>query len=312
MNIYLAPMEGVVDHHMRAVVTKVGGFHACVTEFIRVVDRLLPEHVFLRYCPELQQGGKTAAGIPVVIQLLGGLPEIVAINAQRAVELGAPGVDINFGCPSKTVNRKAGGAVLLKKPDRIYNIVRAVRKALPGHIPVSGKIRLGYEDTALTLENAHAVADGGASLITVHARTKVDGYIKPARWQCLAPINEELTIPVIANGDINSEEDYRRCVEISGCENIMIGRGALSRPDLALQIKNPDVVPFRWPHIHHLLVDMYVRLKQQSGITERRILGRIKQWLAWLKREYSEAQQAFDELRYFTETASLERWFEKG
>jgi len=301
-------MEGIVDHHMRALLTEVGGFHACVTEFIRVIDQRLPDHVFHRYCPELLSGGRTAAGVPVVIQLLGGMPEAVAVNAQRAAELGAPGVDINFGCPSKLVNRKAGGAVLLKEPDRVYDIVHAVRKAVPTHIPVSGKIRLGYEDTTLALENALAVEEGGANFITVHARTKVDGYKAPARWQWLAHINDALAIPVVANGDINSLEDYRHCIEISGCTDIMIGRGAIARPDLAQQIQFPNIAPLQWCHIHQLLADVYRRMRAQPGFKAGQILGRIKQWLALLKREYSEGQIAFSEVRLFKDTASLERW----
>lgn len=301
MNIHLAPMEGVLDHHMRALLTRVGGYSHCVTEFIRVVDRLLPAKVFQRYCPELRHGGRTLAGTPVVVQLLGGIAEVVAMNAERAAKLGAPGIDINFGCPSRFVNRKAGGAVLLKEPERVHEITRAVRAAVPAHIPVSAKIRLGYEDTDLALENAQAVQAAGASYITVHARTKADGYKHPARWEWLAHINQILTIPMITNGDINSVDDYRRCCEISGSHNVMIGRGALARPDLAQLIRatqhGQGIEATPWQHIVPLLLQLSEALKPHDTSRGRYIAARLKQWLNYLRRNYSEAQQTFEQIR---------------
>lgn len=301
MQIHLAPMEGVIDHPMRELLTGIGGYSHCVTEFVRVVDRLLPARVFYRYCPELRQGGRTAAGTPVIVQLLGGIPEVVAVNAQRAAKLGAPGIDINFGCPSRFVNRKAGGAVLLKEPQRVYDILCAVRAAVPADVPVSAKIRLGYENTDLALENALAVQQAGASYITVHARTKIDAYKPPARWDWLAQINEALTIPMIANGDITNVDDYRRCCAISGTHDIMVGRGALACPDLALQIQAarlPSLVaPLLWPDIVPLLIQFAHTLKQHEMTLGRYIAARLKQWLAYLKRHYVEAQQAFDQVR---------------
>ena len=158
MKIVLAPMEGVVDHLMREMLTQIGGYDLCITEFVRVVDQKLPARVFTRLCPELLQGGKTRAGTPVRVQLLGQEPHWLAENAARAVELGSPGVDLNFGCPAKAVNKSRGGAVLLKETETLYRIVKAVRDAVPAQFPVSAKIRLGYDDTSLALDNAKAIA----------------------------------------------------------------------------------------------------------------------------------------------------------
>ena len=309
MKIFLAPMEGLIDLHMRSCLTGVGGFDICVTEFIRVVDDLLPNNVFQRLCPELETGCQTPAGTPVHLQLLGGVPDAMAINAHRAVELGAPAIDINFGCPSKFVNRKAGGAVLLKEPERVRAVTQAVREALPAHIPVSAKIRLGYEDTTLALDNALAVQQAGADWITVHARTKLDGYKAPAQWQWLRRIRDQLSIPVVANGDINSVEDYRRCFEISGCEDIMLGRGAVSRPDLARQIRayneGGEIAALDWSQIQALLADFLSAMQAQPGLKEARILGRVKQWLAMLKREYPAAAELFGHIRAERDLAKL-------
>ena len=105
MRIFLAPMEGVVDYTMRDMLTRLGGFDRCVTEFVRITEQKLPARVFYRYCPELHTGGKTPAGTPVYVQLLGGDPDYMALNARTAERVGAPGIDLNFGCPAKTVNR---------------------------------------------------------------------------------------------------------------------------------------------------------------------------------------------------------------
>ncbi|MCF6236857.1 MAG: tRNA-dihydrouridine synthase [Gammaproteobacteria bacterium] len=288
-----------MDNYMRDTLTGIGGYDACVTEFVRVVDKVMPKKVFYRLCPELLTSATTESATPVIIQLLGSDPIVLAENAAYAAELGAPGIDLNFGCPSKIVNRKSGGAALLKEPDRIHQIISAVRAAVPYSIPVSAKIRLGFDHTDAALDIAHAVEDAGASYVVVHARTKVDGYKAPARWEWLGHINRALTIPVVANGDINNIEDYRRCLEISGCKNIMIGRGAVSRPDLARQIRNEQqgqpCEAMSWPDVSQLLMNM--AQKMSTTVADKIIFGRIKQWLAMLKREYPEAQNCFDEVR---------------
>lgn len=302
MNILLAPMEGVLDHCMRETLTSVGGYHLCMTEFVRVTDQLLPVRVFRRLCPELDNGGSTRAGTPVVVQLLGSIPEVMAANACRAVELGAPGIDINFGCPSRFVNRNAGGAILLKEPRRIHDVVHAVRSAVAADIPVSAKIRLGYENTDLALENARAVQEAGADFITVHARTRSDGFEAPARWEWLARINEAITIPVVANGDINSVEDYDRCREVSGCADVMIGRGALARPDLARQIRRHQegvaCTALSWAEVYVLLQETVKAM--QDSFHGRYIAARLKQWLVHLKLEYREAHYCFEHIRGFS------------
>ena len=310
MKLFLAPMEGVIDHHMRAILTRIGGYQQCVTEFIRVIDRPLPIHVFKRICPELEQDCITASGTPVTIQLLGGLAQAMAENAQQAVALGARSIDINFGCPSRFVNRKAGGAVLLQEPQRLFEITSAVRKAVPTEIPVSAKIRLGYESTELALENALAVEAANADFITVHARTKVDGYKHPARWEWLGHINATLNIPVVANGDINSLEDLRRCREVSACNQFMLGRGALRQPDLARQIMHTEtgkpIEAMQWSEVKILLLEMITKMQTDSSCKPIQVLGRLKQWLVFLKQHYPQAAQIFIQLRLLKQLPQAE------
>ena len=299
MRIILAPMEGLIDAPMRQLLGQIGGYDYAVCEFIRVTEQRLPRRTLLRLCPELNSDNRTASGLPVWPQLLGSHPESMARTALQLAKLGAVGIDLNFGCPSNTVNRKDGGAILLREPERIQQIVATVRSALPTEIPLSAKIRLGYEDTALTLDNALAVEDGGAQLLTVHARTKVDGYHAPARWEWLARVREALTLPLIANGDIRSVDDYWRCREISGCEDVMIGRAAVGCPDLARQIRasveGRDYTALPWDDVVAMVIELGEHLQQL--MLDKHVASRTKQWLAFLRQFYPEAQGCFERCR---------------
>ena len=121
--LILAPMEGVLDSLMRKLLCEINSYDLCIAEFIRVVDALVPIKTFYKICPELLKNGYTGNNTPVRVQLLGQHPEWMAENALRALELGSHGIDINFGCPAKTVNKSQGGAVLLKEPEKIYQIL---------------------------------------------------------------------------------------------------------------------------------------------------------------------------------------------
>ncbi len=237
MRIILAPMEGLVDAPIRETLTQVGGIDRCVTEFVRVTHGMLPPRVFYKYAPELYNRSMTRVGTPVALQLLGSDPHQMARHGVRAAELGASQVDINFGCPAKTVNKHKGGCVLMREPELMHEIVAAVRAAVPSEIPVTAKMRLGYDDRSMGVACAQALEAAGAGEIVIHARSKVDGYKPPAYWEEIARAREAVRTPIIANGEIWTVADYWRCREGSGCEDVMIGRGLIARPDLARQIK---------------------------------------------------------------------------
>jgi len=308
MTLLLAPMEGLLDATLRDVLTRTGGIDRCVSEFIRITDTLLPERAFVRVVPELLHGGYTRSGVPVRAQLLGSDPACLAENAARLASLGGHGVDLNFGCPAKTVNQSRGGAVLLDEPELIGRIVAAVRRAVPSHMPVSAKMRLGFNDDRRAEECAQAIAEAGANELVVHGRTRAHGYRPPAYWERIAQVRESLPagrrIPVIANGEIWSVADAERCREVTGCEALMIGRGMVTDPGLALAIKGQGGVP--WSQILPLLVVFW---RQVCGRVERRHrAGRLKQWLNYLRHRYPEAQSAFDDLRLSNEPVHIEAW----
>ncbi|MCC7229813.1 MAG: tRNA-dihydrouridine synthase family protein [Fimbriimonadaceae bacterium] len=275
-------MEGITDAPMRDLQGATGAFSYAVSEFLRVVAHPIPGRVFRREIPELLQGGKTTTGLPVQVQILGGDPDLMALSAMNAVQAGATGIDINFGCPAPTVNRHDGGATLLKYPDRIEAIVRSVRTAVPDSIPVSAKLRLGWEDVEDIYENAYRVVAGGASWLTIHARTRAQGYKPPVFWKPIGVVRESLPIPVVANGDIWKLDDFDRCRDETGCIHYMIGRSALSNPSLPYQIAErlhisgrpaPD---WKWVDLLQELI-RYTDLHRGPKIAQSPT--RLKQWL---------------------------------
>ena len=234
--LILAPMEGVTDASMRAVQGEIGAFTYAVSEFLRVGQIVPSKRNLYRHIPELCAGSRTPTGLPVQVQLLGGHAGRLAESAALAVAAGAQAIDLNFGCPARTVNRHDGGATLLKYPKRIREIVGAVRDAVPRNVPVSAKLRLGWDSPDAIDENAEMAAEGGASWLTIHGRTRFAGYAPPIHWEPIGRVRERLAIPVVANGDIWTIADFRRCREQTGCGHFMLGRGALANPLLAHQV----------------------------------------------------------------------------
>ena len=291
----LAPMEGLTDPLMRQILTQIATdlgrpYDWSVSEFIRVTQHVLPAHVFYKYVPELHNDAKTTSGTPIHIQLLGSEAQLMAENAAFACTLGAPAIDINFGCPAKTVNSHRGGSVLLDEPEVMYEIISAVRRAVPSNIPVSAKIRLGYTDTSRMGDIKAAIAASGADWLTIHARTKTQGYKPPAYWDKIQSFNS-LTIPVIANGEIWTSEQALNCIQQSGTRHLMLGRGAVTRPDLLAQVEklngNPVVkdAELSW----QMLLNHQIRFLQGAAKNDVVLVGRYKQWLGMLSKGYSEA-----------------------
>ncbi|MDX7989912.1 tRNA dihydrouridine(16) synthase DusC [Xenorhabdus littoralis] len=295
MRVLLAPMEGVLDSLVRELLSEVNDYDLCITEFLRVVDSLQPVKAFYRLCPELYHQSRTSSGTPVRIQLLGQYPEWLAENAARAVELGSWGVDLNCGCPSKAVNGSGGGATLLKDPELIYLGAKAMREAVPAHLPVTVKVRLGWDSGSRQFEIADAVQQAGATELAVHGRTKEDGYkAELINWEAIGEIRRRLSIPVIANGEIWDWRSAQECIKTTGCDAVMIGRGALHIPNLSRVIKYNEP-RMSWDEVLNLL-QKYTYLEKLDAPRLYHV-GRIKQWLGYLRKEYDQADELFMQIR---------------
>lgn len=308
MRLVLAPMQGLTDDVMRDLLTRIGGFDECVSEFVRITHTVHSRATWLRYAPEIANGNKTFAGVPCTVQLLGSDAENMAVNALAAVRFGVEKIDLNFGCPAPTVNKHQGGAVLLKEPDRVFHIVKTLRDALPEHIPLTAKMRLGFEDKTLALENARAINEGGACGLTVHARTKVEGYEPPAHWAWVRKIADAVDIPVTANGDVFTLADYIGIKEESGCDSIMLGRGAVMVPDLARQIKQYEKgEPVRAMPFEEVMewIMLFVKLCIQKEGENKYPVARLKQWLGMMRKANPYADGLFEYIRSIKEISGI-------
>jgi tRNA-dihydrouridine synthase C len=314
-------MEGVTDAPMRAFLTERGGFSFCVSEFLRISQDVPYIRPFIDHVPELKNQARTPAGVPVHFQLLGGNPEKLALAAQRAVEAGAFGVDLNFGCPSPTVNGSDGGATLLKYPDRIRDIVRTVRQAIPADLPVSAKLRLGWDSMDAIHVNAERAAEGGATWITIHGRTKVQGYTPPAYWGPIGEIHRRLgrDVPIVANGDIWTFEDFERCREETGCEHFMLGRSALADPFLPPRVAralgiavqgtaSQETPESACPTLPHAWVPLLERFNEICSpyYGTGYVVRRIKQWLGFVR--IKRPLPWFDDVKRMQSTEEVLGW----
>ena len=310
--IILAPMEGLADDVLRAVLTAAGGYDWCVTEFVRVTTTVLPHSCYTRLSPELKQGSRTAGGTPVRIQLLGSDPAMLAANAAHLAVLKPCGIDLNFGCPTPLVNRHRGGAALLDEPELLQRIASAVRLAVPHEIPVTAKMRLGIEDTDRALDCALALEAGGMQELVVHARTRSDGYRPQVRWEWVARIREAVALPVIANGEVWSVADCSNIRAATGCADVMLGRGAVADPLLARRIRSgaSEATAADWEYLQGMIAEFWTRV--QVKLPPHQSPGRLKQWLGLLQRAYPQAERLFRALREARHAPEISRMLERS
>lgn len=265
----LAPMEGVTDPVFRDLVLARNGPDAlggAFTEFARVVQVALPRRTLRAHL------GPRRFAQPVGLQLMGSTPELVAESARRAEEAGAPLVDLNFGCPAKGALRGCAGSALLRDPSAVERMVRAAVGAVE-RVPVTAKIRAGFDDDARLEELARAVENGGAAMLTVHCRTKAELYCEDVDWSRLARAAAAVRIPVCGNGGVRTHADFERLRRETGCALAMAGRAALGDPWIfsGARASAGDAARF--------LLDYAEALRDEAGVSARGAAGRVKQLL---------------------------------
>lgn len=250
--LYLAPMARFTDIVFRQL-CKEQGADVMVTEFVQA-DALTREDPRLWETVDF-----TEAQRPMGVQLFGSNPKSMAAAAQLLSERLQPDfIDINFGCPADRVVCMDAGSSMLRNPAKIGQVVAAVVQAVPD-LPVTAKIRIGWDDaTIVAREVGHIVESEGAQALAIHGRTKVQGYSGDANWPVIAEVAEELSIPVIGNGNITSAADVIRIREQTRCAGLMIGRAALGYPWIFRDIKHylahgvvpePPSIAERWDTI---------------------------------------------------------------
>jgi tRNA-dihydrouridine synthase B len=223
-----APLSGVTDLVFRRLVRRYAPTSMMYTEMVQASSL----H-YLNALPQIMQVDPNER--PISIQLFDCRPDFLAEAAQKAVAEGADTIDINMGCPVNKITKNGGGSSLLRQPDMAVAIVQAVVQAVD--VPVTVKTRIGWTDEEITiLDFARQMQDAGAQMITVHGRTRAQGYNGAARWEWITRVKAILSIPVIANGDIVSVETAVRCLEQTGADGVMCSRGTLGYPFLVGEI----------------------------------------------------------------------------
>ena len=223
-----SPLSGVTDLVFRRLVRRYAPDSMMYTEMVNATGlhyvKELPKIMEIDECER-----------PISIQLFDCRPDFLAEAAVMAVAEGADTVDINMGCPVNKITKNGGGSSLLRQPEIAEEIVRSVVKAVD--VPVTVKTRIGWSDKEITiLDFAKRMEDAGAQMITVHGRTRAQGYNGAAKWEWIRKVKEILTIPVIGNGDIFTVEAAVRCLEETGADGVMCSRGTLGYPFLVGEV----------------------------------------------------------------------------
>ncbi len=273
--LQLAPMEGVGDACFRKAIGSIGGFDEAVRDFLRV-----PANAHVQSLSKVYHADELSP-IPLAAQIMGSDPELMAAMAQELMARGAKRVDVNCGCPSNTVTGKGAGSSLLKDPNFLHEVVKSVVQAVP--IPVTIKMRSGFEDISLFKENLLAAESTGVSYITLHPRTKVDGYGPPARWDLIAEAKSILKIPLVGNGDILNVENALNMLKMTGCDALMIGRGCLINPFIFHQIKAHFAKKTYLPKGEDLIAYLTVYLKSMAPEAPLKFrVNKLKQLLGFI------------------------------
>ncbi len=229
----LSPMDGFSDWPFRSLCRELGSAMS-YTEFVKAEEILKPPKLIadkLRYEEDER---------PVVIQIYGENPDVMLAAALRAQELEADIVDINMGCPSKTIANRGAGVGLMRTPLKVARIFKRLSASL--EIPLTGKIRLGWDDDCRNYPLiARIVEENGGALIALHGRTKEQGYGGKANWEAIADVKDAVNIPVIGNGDVKTVADIEHMKEYTACDAVMIGRAAIGNPWIFHRLDREEV-----------------------------------------------------------------------
>ena len=288
--VFQSPLSGVTDLVFRRLVRRYAPESMLYTEMVSAT-----EIHHLKQLPQVMEIDPNEQ--PISIQLFDCRPDFMAEAAQKAVAEGARTIDINMGCPVNKITKKGGGSSLLRQPKVAREIVETVVKAV--NVPVTVKTRLGWDEREIfILEFARGLQDAGAAMLTLHGRTRSQGYTGTANWDWIRRVKEVLSIPVIANGDIFSLEAAINCLEITGADGVMCSRGTLGYPALVGEIdhflKTGKILPSMTPE--QCLECAKKHLRQLWEYKGQRGIYQSRKHLAWYCKGFAGASTLREQL----------------
>ena len=296
-----SPLSGVTDLVFRRLVRRYAAQSMMYTEMVsaKEIYHLQELPTIMAIAPDED---------PISIQLFDSRPDFMAQAARKAVVQGANTIDINMGCPVNKITKKGGGSSLLRQPEVAEAIVKTVVDAV--NVPVTVKTRIGWDDNEINIiDFARRMEDRGAKMLTLHARTRAQGYNGTAKWEWIAKVKQALSIPVIANGDIFSVEAAIKCLEVTQADGVMCSRGTLGYPFLVGEIDHylktgeilpPPSVATRLQCAKEHLLGLW-EYKGQRGIYQSR------KHLAWYCKGFAGAAELRDRL---SQIESIEQGYE--
>ncbi|MBI4041551.1 MAG: tRNA dihydrouridine synthase DusB [Deltaproteobacteria bacterium] len=250
-NLMLAPLAGITDLLFRVIVKRYG----CGLVFSEMINSNGVLHGGLKVLRKMDIHPEEH---PVGIQIAGDDPKTLSQVASMAQDAGAALININMGCPAKKVTKSKAGCILMRDPKLVETILLTIQKSIS--IPLTIKIRLGWDEQELNYPEIAKIAEAcGCAFVILHARTRTQAFKGQARWEEIRKLKETIKIPVIGNGDITTCESAVRMFQETGCDGIMIGRGALGQPWLFQEIKAyappKQTRRIRWPEIKNIILE---------------------------------------------------------
>ncbi len=284
--VFLAPMAGITDKPMRQLVHSLGGGN--------IVSEMVAINALSRKNPKTYRVADVRdENYPVIVQLVGGIPDLFANSAKFAEELGAYSIDINMGCPVKKIVNNKSGSYLMKDVSLAADIIKKVKENT--NLPVSVKFRKGWDNNSVNaVEFAKMCEDCGASYITIHGRTRSDFYSGSADWDIIAEVKQAVKIPVVGNGDIDSPKKAKDMIDYTGVDGVMIGRATLGNPWLISQIHNylekgiePENITINI--VKETLINHIKKLQEYYG--DRLALGLSRKYVCWYCKNLRDARK---------------------
>ena len=286
--VFLAPMAGITDKPMRRMVhAKSGGDVALISEMV-AINALSRKNAKTYRIADVRD-----EPYPVIVQLVGADEVLFADAAQLAAELGAAGIDINMGCPVRKIITGGAGSALMKNPEQAAKIIKSVKNAVK--LPVSVKFRKGWDNNSVNATDFAKMCEAsGAEFITVHGRTRAQGYSGTADWNIIKEVKSAVKIPVVGNGDVTSPQSAAEMIKQTGCDGVMIGRAALGAPwltgEIATYLKNGSL-PQKQPaqEVKNTLLKHISLLTEYYG--EKLALALSRKYVCWYSKNFHDAKR---------------------
>lgn len=286
--VFLAPMAGITDKPMRRMVhAKSGGDVALISEMV-AINALSRKNAKTYRIADVRD-----EPYPVIVQLVGADEVFFADAAQLAEELGAAGIDINMGCPVRKIITGGAGSALMKNPEQAAKIIKSVKNAVK--LPVSVKFRKGWDNNSVNATDFAKMCEAsGAEFITVHGRTRAQGYSGTADWNIIKEVKSAVKIPVVGNGDVTSPQSAAEMIKQTGCDGVMIGRAALGAPwltgEIAKYLKTGSL-PQKQPaqEVKNTLLKHISLLTEYYG--EKLALALSRKYVCWYSKNFHDAKR---------------------